>query len=320
MPYKKYLQQLLPIDIITAGYIILTGIYIFLGSNKLDRYVILFVYNLLLLAVITILIVFNYYHNTKFTRFLRYFYPLGLLIYFYPETASINNFLFEDLDPIIANIETTIFGGYPSVWFSHYFPAKWFAEIMYFGYFSFFPLIFIFCYILFKKSFENFQSTIFVICMSFYMYYILFILFPVAGPQYFLTPPFNQLTDGYFFSDIVKYIQSVGEGPTGAFPSSHVGIMTIVIILAIKYRPKLLRWIIPISVILYLSTVYIKAHYVIDVMGGVLTVPIMYWISSITYTRLTIVLKQQNFIHIIVFKRIITSIKYLYHKTRLYHH
>jgi len=311
MPYKKFLQLLLPIDVITLGYIILTGFYIFIGAGNLDKLFILIGYRVLFIAIITMVIFVNSFSNIKFIRFFRSFYPLALLFYFYPETASINNFIFKDLDPLVANLEVTIFGGFPSVWFSQYMPWKWFSELMHFGYFSYFPLIFILCYSIYKKSFENFNFVIFVICMSFYMYYIFFILFPVAGPQYYLIPPDNQVTDGYLFRDILQFMQNVGEGPTGAFPSSHVGIITIVLFLAFKFRKPLLKWFIPISIILYFSTVYIKAHYVIDVIAGFLTVPTMYWISSHTYNLLFHGLGQHHKIQQFV-ERVSTSIRSLY--------
>ena len=294
MPYRKYLRLLTPIDIATSIYIILTGIYILLGSDHLDKLYANIAYRILFISIICMLIYLYSVSGSKLVKFFRFFYPLAFLMYFYPETASINNFIFKDLDPFIANIEVNIFGGYPSVWFSEYFPWKWFNEIMSFGYFSYFPLIFLFCYIIFKTSFKNFSFVIFVICMSFYLYYIIFIIFPVAGPQFFLAPPYNQLQDGYFFRSVMKVIEHYGEGPTAAFPSSHVGIITIVIFLVFKYKPTLMKWYLPISILLCLSTVYTKAHYVVDVIAGFLTAPVMYWISSQTYYFIFVGLKQEN--------------------------
>jgi len=84
----------------------------------------------------------------------------------------------------------------------------------------------------------------------------------------------------------------MGEGPTAAFPSSHVGIVLILLYLANKFTPKLLKWLIPISILLILSTVYIKAHYVVDVIAGILSFPTIYWLSSASYHRLKIIFNQ----------------------------
>jgi hypothetical protein len=85
----------------------------------------------------------------------------------------------------------------------------------------------------------------------------------------------------------------VGERPAAAFPSSHVGMMVILLYLSGKFAPKLLKILIPIGILLIFSTVYIKAHYVIDVIAGFLSVPIIYWISSRTYTAITMGLSEE---------------------------
>ena len=89
----------------------------------------------------------------------------------------------------------------------------------------------------------------------------------------------------------------MGERPAAAFPSSHVGIACILLYLASKFSRELLKWFIPIGTLLVLSTIYIKAHYVIDVIGGFLSVPIIYWISSQAYSTIMHGLSQELTIH-----------------------
>lgn len=287
MPWKKLVRFISPLDFITLAYIVFTGILIILGAAKLQNIVSHLLARVGFLGVICLLIYLNHrVSSNKAIRFLRYFYPLAMLGYFYPETDYLNNIFFSNLDPFVANLEVTIFGGHPSIWFSQYMPWKWFNELMNFSYFSYYFLIFIVCYKIYVDSFENFPRTIFIICMSFYIYYILFILFPVAGPQFYLTPPDNQIPDAYIFSKLIRFVHDMGEGPTAAFPSSHVGIVLILLYLANKFARKLLKWLIPISILLILSTVYIKAHYVVDVVAGILSFPTMYWLSSATYHRI----------------------------------
>ncbi len=287
MPLRKFLHHIYPIDIITVAYITITSVYIVLGAAVLDNFVSHLIIRLVFLGAIGILIFLNYSVNNASLHFLRSFYPLALLSYFYPETDYLNNVIFPNFDPAVSNLEITIFGGHPSVWFSHYMPWKWFNDLMNLSYFSFYIFIFGLCYWIYRNARQHFQETMFIICMSFYMYYILFILFPVAGPQFYLSPPDNLLPDAYFFRDLVKFVHEFGEGPTAAFPSSHVGVMVLMIYLAYKYAPKLLKWFVLGGILLIMSTVYIKAHYVIDVIGGFLSIPTMYWVSKHTYQTLT---------------------------------
>ena len=293
MPWRKLLRNIYPIDLITLAYIFITGLFIVLSAFKLPDINSHISARIGFVLIISLLIYLDYHFPYKIIRFLRHFYPLALLGYFYPEVDYMNNVFFPDFDAGIANLEVTIFGGQPSIWFSQYFPWKWFNDLMNFSYLSYYFLIFLLAYWIYKNRPEKFSFVIFIICMSFYLYYIIFIIFPVAGPQFYFSPPDNQLPDAYFFREALKFVHSMGEKPAAAFPSSHVGIMCILLYLAAKFAKKLLKWLIPIGILLILSTVYIKAHYAIDVIAGFLSVPAIYWISSHTYSIIVYGMSQE---------------------------
>jgi len=299
MPWRKIVRTIYPTDLITFAYIIVTGIFIIFSGFKLTDINSHIAARIGFVLIICFLIYLDNKFPNKLVHFLRYFYPLAMLGYFYPEVDYLNNVFFRNLDPEVANLEVTIFGGQPSVWFSEYFHWKWFNDLMNLGYLSYYFLIFMLAFWIYKTQFERFSFVLFIICMSFYIYYFIFILFPVAGPQFYLTPPDNQIPDAYFFREAIKFIHTMGERPAAAFPSSHVGITCILLYLSSKYAKELLKWFIPISILLILSTVYIKAHYVIDVIGGFLSVPIIYWISSQTYAAITFGLSQELRLHAI---------------------
>lgn len=287
MPWRKVLRIIHPTDLITILYIFITGVFILLSALKLPEINSHISIRIGIVLGIGLLIYLDYIYPVRIIRFIRHFYPLALLGYFYPETDYLNNVFFPNLDPWVANLEITIFGGHPSVWFSDVFYWKWFNDLMNFGYFSYYFLIFIVCYYVFKNAFQHFSFVVFVVCMSFYIYYIVFIIIPVAGPQFYLPAPDNHLPDAYIFRKLIVLVHQMGEGPTAAFPSSHVGITCLLWILSYKFAPKLLKWLIPIGILLVFSTVYIKAHYVIDVIAGFLSVPTLYWVSSRAYVLIT---------------------------------
>jgi membrane-associated phospholipid phosphatase len=283
MPWRKILRVIYPTDLITIAYLAITGVFIFLSAFALDNPFSHLGYRLFYLLFIAAIILLDYYFPKKIISAIHAFYPLALLGFLYSETDELNNVFFHNLDQWVSTIEVTIFQSQPSVWLSVIFPWKWLAELMNLAYFSFYVLIFVLCYRIYIKSKENFQYASFVICFSFYIYYIIFIVFPVAGPQFYFPAPENQVREGYVFSYIMTLIHEIAERPTAAFPSSHVGIMFILWYLCIKFDRKLLKWYIPFGILLIISTVYIKAHYVVDVIAGILTVPTMYWVSKNTF-------------------------------------
>ena len=84
-------------------------------------------------------------------------------------------------------------------------------------------------------------------------------------------------TNGLFYN-LVESAKAAGERPTAAFPSSHVGISTVCMLLAWHARSrKLLLLLLPFYVLLFFSTVYIQAHYAIDAIAGVLTGVLFYF-------------------------------------------
>lgn len=151
---------------------------------------------------------------------------------------------------------------------------------MYFAYFSFYLLILIFTLYVFLKKRDDFKQITFQMSASLYLFYFIFCFFPSAGPQFYFSPPENKLPDAFFFHHIMHFIQQMAEKPTGAFPSSHVGVSVIILMLSKKYAPRFLRITWPLVVLLILSTVYIKAHYLVDVIGGIVLAPFLLYLSN----------------------------------------
>ena len=140
----------------------------------------------------------------------------------------------------------------------------------------------------------------FVLVTSFFIYYLIYIFVPVAGPQYYfpaiglenaehgtffaIGDYFNYHQEllpgpGYehgFFYNLVEGSQQVGERPTAAFPSSHVGISTILMIMAWRGSKWLFAILMPFYVLLCCATVYIRAHYLIDAVVGFVSAFVMY--------------------------------------------
>ena len=276
----------MPVEIATFAYILMTAIYLAVFIDKLETP---FIYFGIRIGVVLCIISSAWLHNknkSPVVRLIRYFLPFVLLSYWYPETYYFNNFIFDHLDYRFVQADQSLFGCQPSLEFSKHIPWAWFSELMYFGYFSYYFIFFgtaIWCYF-FRK--ELLDKAIFVFVCSFYLFYIVFVIFPVVGPQFHFIWPLNEVPDGYFFCKLMRFLQSIGEKPTGAFPSSHVGItLTVVIFVALHCR-TLLKYVLPLFIILIMSTVYIKAHYLVDVIGGIASVIIIYPLVNMLYHKI----------------------------------
>ena len=87
-----------------------------------------------------------------------------------------------------------------------------------------------------------------------------------------------------FFYGLVEMSQQAGERPTAAFPSSHVGMSTILMLLALRTRNRVLPLVLlPFYVLLCCATVYIQAHYLIDALCGFVSAFVVYALAVSAY-------------------------------------
>ena len=91
--------------------------------------------------------------------------------------------------------------------------------------------------------------------------------------------------DGFFYDLVIK-AHEAGERPTAAFPSSHVGITTVLLLLAWSSGSRRLFFVVlPLFVLMCLATFYIQAHYVIDVFGGLVSGVVFYYALRTIYNK-----------------------------------
>lgn len=286
MTFIKYLKRLNCIDLLILGYLAITMLFIMVFFNEIPSAG----WHLLLRIVFSAIIVFlpflDRFNGRAVFKFLRIAYPLFILAVFYSETDALNNVFLQNLDRYFARLDSILFGFQPSLAFYERFPQKWFSELMNMGYFSYYILIAVYAILIFLKRAEAFERTVFYISGSFLIYYLVFILLPVAGPQYFFEPPHNQIADSGIFRKLVLLAEHIGERPTAAFPSSHVGIVLILIFMAWSDFKPFLWWLVPAFLLLAISTVYVKAHYAVDVLGGFASAPIVLALSKILYRKI----------------------------------
>lgn len=136
------------------------------------------------------------------------------------------------------------------------------------SYLGFFPLVVIAPAALWWRGhIVRARQTIFGISLAFFTCYLIFLLFPVAGPTYLWGWP----TDGAHAglpSRLVRDLIDGGDSWGSAFPSSHVAASMAAAILAFR-NWKLLGWILfPFAVGILIGVVYFQVHYAVDAIAG----------------------------------------------------
>ena len=295
-------KGLFAVEATTLIYTLLTSVLIFILFDRLDHPWHMLFDRAAIVAMIVAQVYLYRLAPCKAVAFVRTTTVMLLLSYWYPDTYEFNR-LFPNLDHVFARAEQGLIGSQPSLWLSEMFPQCWFSEAVNFGYFFYFPMMLILMLFYFFFKFEHYEKVAFVVTTSFFVYYFLYIFIPVAGPQFYFPAigmenaeagvfpavgdyfknhldllPGPGCPDGFFYQ-MVDWSQTVGERPTAAFPSSHVGISTIIMIFAWRGNKWFFAALFPVYLLLCTATVYIQAHYFIDILAGFLSAFGIYWLA-----------------------------------------
>ncbi len=302
-------RSFLAIEKLNLIYNLLTTILIIIFYNRLQQPQEMLFGRFCIVAGTFILVYIYTKFPSKAMRLARMIAQMALLSYWYPDTFEFNR-IFPNLDHLFAGAELTLFGCQPALLFDQVFSNYWWREFFNLGYWSYYPMIATVClWYFFKKSQETERCTFIIMC-SFFIYYFIYIFLPVAGPQFYfpvigediaLSGPYPVI-DNYFnlhpeisipqadkggvFTSLVNMAQASGERPTAAFPSSHIGISTILILLAFRAKKELASIMFPLYILLCCATVYIKAHYLIDAICGLISGLLLYAITSKIFDKL----------------------------------
>lgn len=307
---KHARKGLLPLEWVVVAYLVLTLCITFFCYTKVSNPEAM-VWGRVRIAVITVALWAVYRMiPCRLTLLARVVVQLALLSWWYPDTFEINRML-PNLDHVFASWEQTVFGCQPALLFSRALPWPFVSELMDLGYASYYPMIALVLLFYFFCRYSEFERAATVVVAAFFAYYVIFILVPVAGPTFYYNAvgvgdiangvfpnihdyfthyqdclPAPGYKDGLFYQ-LVEDAKAAGERPTAAFPSSHVGVSTVLMLLTWHTGDrKLLYGLLPIYVLLCLSTVYIQAHYAIDALAGFVSGTLFYFLLMLATRRI----------------------------------
>lgn len=177
----------------------------------------------------------------RLTLLARVVAQMSLLAWWYPDTYELNR-MFPNLDHVFCRAEQSVFGFQPALTFASTFSWAPISELMSMGYAAYYPMIGLVAFYYFFARYKEFERASFVLLASFFIYYIVFIFVPVAGPTfYFKAVGLENIANGFFpavgtyfnthqeclptpgyvdgfFYDLVEQAKAAGERPTAALP------------------------------------------------------------------------------------------------------
>jgi membrane-associated phospholipid phosphatase len=193
------------------------------------------------------------------------------------------------IDDMLIRADQMLFGGnHPTVLLERFIHPV-LTAVLQFAYIGYYPMAIVLGGVLWAKKKETaFHEAIFGIILCFYLSYLGYLLFPAVGPRFTLAHlQTRDLAAGPLVTAIQETLNALENTKTDAFPSGHTAVALMTLFYAWRFKERVLTaLLIPAVAGLILSTVYLRYHYVIDVIAGIGLTTVTAFIAQPIYEKL----------------------------------
>lgn len=287
---ELFRRSLFSADMYTLTILVLYSILALVYYQHIPMAATLLLENLLIMIVIGSSIVLTDLTDFKLFRFIRYFYIVPVIYLMYDQTHYFVRLVHPiDYDDWLIQADRWLLGCDPTRWFMNI-ANPWLTEYLQVCYFLFYVLPITHALELWHKD-DIERLKVFARKMTFvyFVSYIAYFALPAVGPRFTLHEFSTTSTElpGLWLTEILRGIVNAGGGVVAGainpadvvnrdcMPSGHTMLTLVNIILAFQFRSRF-RWIFAIiGTSLIISTVYLRYHYVVDVVVGIILVLVL---------------------------------------------
>jgi len=298
MNNKVSVKDLRAVDALVLFFALFLSLINLMFSSRIENWLINIVANITVSFLVVLLVKHSAKSENILIEQIKFWYPVPLIFLTFKELYLMVKPMHDfDYDHILINIDRWIFGQDPTtVLFSISNPLLTELLQIVYGTFFFLPVI-LGINLLMKKRMFDFEYSTFIIVLGFFLSFIGYLIFPAIGPRFTIHnfDTTNLELPGIFFTNFLREIVNAGESiPTGTlnpadlvqrdvFPSGHTQMTLLVMYLSVKFKVRSKYFFIPNGILLIFSTVYLRYHYVIDLIGGFVFAVLTIWIGKIIF-------------------------------------
>jgi len=186
----------------------------------------------------------------------------------------------HDVHDRLVEMDRAIFGVQPCVWAERFItPGR--TELMQFLYLNFFwiapstSLI-----LLLQRRWREFRAATVGTLTCFFIGYALYVVFPAAPPRLVLAREFTKNLRGYpvgFSSLSAEAFSLLPVDSRAAFPSLHTAASLVALVFAWRYARRWFWALVPFVLGLWVSTIYLRHHYFVDLVAGWIVAAAAVW-------------------------------------------
>ena len=290
--------KLRSVDALTIFFLLVLSLIIVAGARTADGTVRLLLLNAA--AAVAIILLSAGAAKGGAVRFLHDWYPVPGIFLVFKEIHEINFLLgIADKDALLIGIDRAIFGVDPTVWIGRFAspPLTELLEIAYASYY--FIMLAVGIELFLRNDRERFSYVLFVIVYGFFLSYIGYVGVPAVGPRFTLHD-FSAISTelpGLILTEPIRALLNAGESipkedlanairfvQRDAFPSGHTELTLISLYLASQFRLRSRYVLYVFGSLLIVSTVYLRYHYVIDLLAGAVFMLGVIWTAPKLFT------------------------------------
>jgi membrane-associated phospholipid phosphatase len=279
--------NLYPYDYLIIGYCLIMVAFCVTFGRPFTAYLDEIIFYLCVAGIAALITRYIDPSRSRVLLFVRLLYPLALFTSFYRITGG-TMFLIYDrfFDAHIVAFETGLFGMEPTLYIDRYLLHPFWNELFSACYFSYYLMIPGFLLpIFFLNKTRVIKESLTAICLTFFMSFLIFFLYPIEGPRWHLAGQYTHSIDGPFFRHLVTTVINNAAVRGGCMPSSHVGVGLVILTYAFRMSRKLGWILLPLNIGLAIGTFWGRFHYVSDVVVGAAIAFLCVWLVMKFYDR-----------------------------------
>ena len=235
-----------------------------------------------------------------FWKYIHYWYLVPLILLTFKELyLMVHPIRHYDYDFLLIAADRFIFGTDPTEVLDKI-ANPFLTELLQivYGTFYFLPII-LGVALMRKRKYAALDFSMFCIVYGFFLSYMGYFILPGVGPRFTLHnfSNINKDLPGLWLTNFLREVVNIGESiPAGTknpmsvvqrdvFPSGHTEMTLITMYLAVKFNSRAKYFLLPTGALLIFATVYLRYHYFIDLVGGLIFMIFTIWSGKYIYNK-----------------------------------
>jgi len=275
------------VDILSISFLLFLTALTLLFHKRIPQWGLLTVLYIALTGILLFLVYANRRYGRIFEIIHDFIFPVAAVFLIFDSLGLLVHHVNPvDKDLLLIDIDYSLFGIHPTVWLESII-KPWLTDMLQIAYSTYYFLPIVYGILLKAHGKRNeFELSLFLIILCFYLSYIGYLLVPAIGPRFTIDHLQTRQIGGPDITDFIRNALDAIEGEKrDAFPSGHTAIALVVFYLSYRFEKKLFLFYVPVVTALIFSTVYCRYHYVIDVIAGIVLAVFTIYFGKVLYKK-----------------------------------